>query len=105
MQYEALVTPGNELNVHHFLLYRCKVNNPDQYDGKASTCYDKNRILPYCSNMIAAWAIGGEVRNSLRKIEQIKHFTLFQFYLYFPSFLVVGHLIRYVFCNERLILK
>ncbi|KAL4218773.1 hypothetical protein ACF0H5_021360 [Mactra antiquata] len=60
IKYEAVVTPGNELNVHHILLYRCKVNNPDYWNGKAGICYNRQRTLPECGNIIIAWAIGGE---------------------------------------------
>ncbi|XP_045193607.2 DBH-like monooxygenase protein 1 homolog [Mercenaria mercenaria] len=60
IKYEAVVTEGNELNVHHILLYRCNVDNPDHWDGKEGICYHQHRTLPQCSNIIIAWAIGGE---------------------------------------------
>ena len=58
-QYEALVTPGNELMVHHILVYRCPI--AASYDGVQGLCYTKDRPLPHCSDVILAWAIGGKV--------------------------------------------
>ncbi|KAL4218772.1 DBH-like monooxygenase protein 1 [Mactra antiquata] len=60
IKYEALVTPGNELHVHHIIVYRCEVNNPEMYHGKAGLCYGKQRPIPQCGNIIIAWAIGAE---------------------------------------------
>ena len=58
-QYEPVVTPGNELMVHHILLYRCPISAA--YDGVQELCF-YNRTLPQCFEVILAWAIGGEVR-------------------------------------------
>ena len=62
-QYEAVVTPGNELMIHHILLYRCNI--PSTYDGVQGPCYTKDRALPQCRDIILAWAIGGEVKYTI----------------------------------------
>ena len=59
-QYEPVITPGNELNFHHVILYRCQGIN-SSYDGVAGNCYERDRPLPQCQDIIVAWAIGGEV--------------------------------------------
>ena len=59
-QFEAVVTPGNELMVHHIILYRCK-GIPASYDRAQGFCYEKSRPLPQCYDVILAWAIGGRV--------------------------------------------
>ncbi|KAL4218774.1 hypothetical protein ACF0H5_021361 [Mactra antiquata] len=60
VKYEAILTPGNELNVHHIVLYRCKVDDPDFWNGKSELCYAQDRAMPQCTSIIIAWAIGGE---------------------------------------------
>ena len=63
LQYEPVITPGNELNVHHVLIYSCKDIN-STYDGVQGNCYERDRPLPDCYDVVIAWAIGGEVRHS-----------------------------------------
>lgn len=59
IQYEPVITPGNELNIHHILLYRCKGIN-SSYDGVQGNCYERDRPLPQCFNLVVAWVIGGQ---------------------------------------------
>nr|QII19197.1 dopamine beta-hydroxylase [Sinonovacula constricta] len=61
IKFEPIVTPGNEGHVHHFVLSRCNVSNPDDIDGIHGMCYDdRPKALPQCNEQILAWAVGGE---------------------------------------------
>ena len=68
-QYEPVITPGNELNFHHVILYRCKGIN-SSYDGVAGNCYERDRPLPQCVDIIIAWAVGGEVDQNFQNLTE-----------------------------------
>ena len=63
MQVEPVLDTASGSFVHHIVLYLCK-NLPEKYlsqDGfecYATTNADRQR---FCSSIIAAWAVGGEV--------------------------------------------
>lgn len=62
-QYESVVTPGNEAIVHHMEVFQCSpdVQTVPDYSG---SCDDKMkpRKLNSCRHVLAAWAMGAEVR-------------------------------------------
>lgn len=60
VKFETMVTPGNELMIHHIILYRCK-GIPASYDRAQGLCYDNSRPLPQCNDVILflAWPRGG----------------------------------------------
>lgn len=59
MQIES----GNEQFVHHIVIYGCRQgSNVSQYVDHPVPCYDENvTFMSICSNMLMAWAVGGEV--------------------------------------------
>ncbi|OWF40135.1 DBH-like monooxygenase protein 1 [Mizuhopecten yessoensis] len=66
IKYEPVITQGNELNVHHAVVYRCdkRAAELDKYDGTVFPCENTNTApepLRGCLyKAIIAWAIGGE---------------------------------------------
>ncbi|KAJ8300644.1 hypothetical protein KUTeg_022163, partial [Tegillarca granosa] len=60
--YEPVITPGNELNVHHILIYHCLDNVDANMAGRSYQCYgaQRPRELNSCYAVYLAWAIGGE---------------------------------------------
>lgn len=62
-QYESVITPGNEAIVHHIEVFQCSadVHTVPNYSG---SCDDKMKPdkLNYCRHVLAAWAMGAEVR-------------------------------------------
>ncbi|KAK3586465.1 hypothetical protein CHS0354_001850 [Potamilus streckersoni] len=60
IKVEPIITPGNEMHVHHILIYRCKGINP-KFDGISYMCYDEiPKEMNPCYDVIIAWAIGGK---------------------------------------------
>ena len=62
-QYEPIVTPGNEHNVHHMIVSRCNGSYP-HLDMKTAICDDsKNEMDDWPSDcgQFALWAVGGGV--------------------------------------------
>ncbi|OWF40133.1 DBH-like monooxygenase protein 1 [Mizuhopecten yessoensis] len=66
IKFEPIVTPGNELNVHHILIFKCDKRAAElaSYDGAHFRC-EKGETVPEplrgcLSKVILAWAIGGE---------------------------------------------
>ncbi|OWF40136.1 DBH-like monooxygenase protein 1 [Mizuhopecten yessoensis] len=67
IKYEPVITPGNELNVHHVVVFRCDKRAAElaKYDGTAFRCeyYDQTVPEPLRGCLfkaIIAWAVGGE---------------------------------------------
>ena len=74
-----MITPGNELNVHHVLIYSCR-NINSSYDGVQGNCYERDRPLPDCYDVVIAWAIGGEVSHPYNFVTvQPKWFSYHEF--------------------------
>ncbi|KAK3586460.1 hypothetical protein CHS0354_001844 [Potamilus streckersoni] len=60
IKVEPIITPGNELLVHHMVIYRCSGNDPN-LDGVNYMCFgDVPQGLQQCYHTIIAWAIGGQ---------------------------------------------
>ena len=61
-----MLQEGNELFVHHAVIYSCaadlpkKFQTPDGFECYAAANLDRQQ---YCSTILGAWAVGGEVRN------------------------------------------
>lgn len=61
IRISPFVTKGNELFVHHILLYYCKTTKPVTEGEKGHRCYAENMpdYWDTCRSLIFAWAIGG----------------------------------------------
>lgn len=61
VKIEPIIQEGNELNVHHMLLYQCGSNLTNSSElGVQERCYSPNmQHFSTCTVVIAAWAIGG----------------------------------------------
>ncbi|XP_060066838.1 DBH-like monooxygenase protein 1 [Ylistrum balloti] len=66
IKYEPVVTPGNELHVHHVLIFKCDKRAAElaSYDGTTFRCDHSGNVpqaLRGClSEVVIAWAIGGK---------------------------------------------
>ena len=60
MQYEPVITPGNENYVHHILVYNCPTAT-DSDVGHTYHCYNNKPAHLKCNDVIIAWAVGGVV--------------------------------------------
>ncbi|KAL3871755.1 hypothetical protein ACJMK2_039733 [Sinanodonta woodiana] len=59
IKVEPIITAGNELHVHHIVVYRCRGIDP-KFDKVHYNCYNGiPRGLRPCYDMIITWAIGG----------------------------------------------
>ncbi|KAL0182181.1 hypothetical protein M9458_021556, partial [Cirrhinus mrigala] len=54
LQYESVITPGNEAIVHHI-----EMDTVPQFSGSCDSKM-KPRKLNYCRHVLAAWAMGAE---------------------------------------------
>ena len=65
-QMSPIITKGNELNVHHIIVYSCmpSQNVSTSLDNLNVDCQLKPRELWYCSVVFLAWAIGATVITS-----------------------------------------
>ena len=64
-QFEPYIQKGNEGFVHHLILYECEGNFTESDYGQGVDCLDAaNMPFGKCrdSALVAAWAVGGEVR-------------------------------------------
>ncbi|KAH9500342.1 DBH-like monooxygenase protein 1 [Bulinus truncatus] len=61
IKYEPIIQPGNELLVHHILIYYCGSAVSDSHVGQSYLCYDESpQELNLCQNTLVAWAVGGQ---------------------------------------------
>ena len=66
IKYEPIFTPGNEVHLHHFVIYQCPHNNIgsiDSYLNSQQTCGDVNNMpIGACRGgaLVYAWAVGQE---------------------------------------------
>ena len=69
-QVEPVVKKGNELYVHHTLLYVCHDTENAHSSLFANEGMDCERGIArrYCTYVLSAWAVGGTVRNVHSKI-------------------------------------
>ncbi|XP_022668942.1 dopamine beta-hydroxylase-like isoform X1 [Varroa destructor] len=60
VQYEAIITPGNEGVVHHMELFHCEVGVHEVLPNWNDDCQSPRKpvILERCKNVISAWAMG-----------------------------------------------
>ena len=66
LQFEPYVQKGNEGFVHHMLVYECHDSFNDSHYGPGFDCRDQANMpftKCYFYSIVAAWAIGGEVRS------------------------------------------
>ena len=65
--------PGNEMYVHHLLMYACKISEEQEdmfamwAEQDGVLCYGVDHPLEWrqqCRSVLIAWAVGGEVRGS-----------------------------------------
>ena len=85
LQIEPYIQKGNEGFVHHYIIYECEGNFTDDDLNEGANCYSSAN-MPYRScqkaDLIAGWAVGGEV--SLKN--QTKSNTIsFQFFKFFNT--------------------
>lgn len=62
LQYEAIITEGNEALVHHMEVFQCTSEfetNPN-FSGPCDSKMKPER-LNYCRHVLAAWALGAKV--------------------------------------------
>lgn len=82
---------GNEGFVHHLLIYECHGKFNESLYGPGFDCQSTaNMPLSQCysSSVVAAWAVGGEVRvDTENHLNKMGTFCFFPFFLsFFASF-------------------
>lgn len=62
LQYEPVVTAGNEALVHHMEVFQCtaQFDSFPHYNGPCDSKMKPDR-LNYCRHVLAAWAMGAQV--------------------------------------------
>lgn len=62
LQYEPLVTKGNEALVHHMEVFQCapQFESVPSFSGPCDSKMKPER-LNYCRHVLAAWALGAKV--------------------------------------------
>lgn len=62
LQYEPVITAGNEALVHHMEVFQCaaKFDSFPHYNGPCDSKMKPDR-LNYCRHVLAAWAMGAQV--------------------------------------------
>ena len=61
VQYEPIITEGNERFVYRIMLFRCNMTKPIN-DSRGFDCEnDTSFKIKSCKNIVAQWAMGGEV--------------------------------------------
>ena len=100
---------GNEGFVHHLLIYECHGKFNESLYGPGFDCHSTaNMPLSQCysSSVVAAWAVGGEVRvdteNHLNKMGTFFFFPFF-FLFFFPSSLLSSPISFFVFLFHLLL--
>ena len=63
LQYEPIVTEGNEALVHHMEVFQCaaEFESVPHFSGPCDSKMKPER-LNYCRHVLAAWALGAKVR-------------------------------------------
>lgn len=62
LQYEPVITAGNEALVHHMEVFQCaaELDSIPPYNGPCNAKM-KPEQLNYCRHVLAAWAMGAQV--------------------------------------------
>lgn len=62
LQYEPVITAGNEALVHHMEVFQCtaEFDSFPHYNGPCDSKMKPDR-LNYCRHVLAAWAMGAQV--------------------------------------------
>lgn len=73
VQYEAIITPGNEGVVHHMELFHCEVGVHEVLPNWNDDCQSPRKpvILERCKNVISAWAMGAPVITASSLLQRI----------------------------------
>lgn len=63
LQYEPIITKGNEALVHHMEVFQCaaEFESVPRFSGPCDSKMKPDR-LNYCRHVLAAWALGAKVR-------------------------------------------
>lgn len=66
IKFEPIIQKGNEMVVHHMLLYGCADKDMSTYVDKGEACFDRNGttfnpMMQCTENYIAGWAVGASV--------------------------------------------
>lgn len=80
-QVEPIIQKGHDGLVHHILLYECSRDFPRAFLNHSGRCYDEKttpEAIMKCAgeSTVAAWAIGGGVRNFRYNINSLTSCTL-----------------------------
>ncbi|XP_060066831.1 DBH-like monooxygenase protein 1 [Ylistrum balloti] len=61
IKYEPIITPGNELNVHHMVIFRCPKHVLNHYEFRCDNYTNTPKEVADCMIMsFIAWAVGGK---------------------------------------------
>lgn len=66
LQYEPVITAGNEALVHHMEVFQCaaELDSIPPYNGPCDAKM-KPEQLNYCRHVLAAWAMGAQVKDGI----------------------------------------
>lgn len=66
LQYEPVITAGNEALVHHMEVFQCaaELDSIPPYNGPCDAKM-KPEQLNYCRHVLAAWAMGAQVTDGI----------------------------------------
>lgn len=59
IQFEPIITPGNERLIHHLVIQRCKGDFPNLNHAQGECFLSWPKGWPVCSEIFIAWATGG----------------------------------------------
>lgn len=82
LQYEPVITAGNEALVHHMEVFQCaaKFDSFPHYNGPCDSKMKPDR-LNYCRHVLAAWAMGAQVGARWNLLPWVKTLLLDAFLL------------------------
>lgn len=82
LQYEPVITAGNEALVHHMEVFQCaaEFDSFPHYNGPCDSKMKPDR-LNYCRHVLAAWAMGAQVGARWDPLPWVKAFLLDTFLL------------------------
>ena len=70
VQYEPIVTPGNEAYVYRIVFYRCDMNGAD-IQGQAFDCETAPVQVKSCKTTVATWSMGAEVMSQMSPLSKL----------------------------------
>lgn len=64
IRYESVINRESSSLVHHMELFHCEVDSNETLPDWNAPCFDSSKpaILQNCKKVLAAWAMGAEVR-------------------------------------------